>query len=150
MPQSGDERKRQQVHAQRAPRFSPLEIQRRLERRDQVRGVQDVPRRPQRIQHGGDHQTTDREIELRVPRLKRALPGQAAHQGVGGGAACGKRDHEPGGDGGDPGELDDAEQQNPAADEPPPSPRIGEYVLALFGAPLLEELLLQAAHIRNR
>src|SRR6266536_948484 len=139
-----------QVDDERAPRFAALEIQRGLQRRDQVRTVEDMAVRSHGEQHRGNEQAPDREIELRVPGLERLPLHEAAHTGVRGHEAHGEHENEPPRDGDDAGELDGAEERDPESHEAPAGARVRQHVLALLGESLRDELMLESDHMRNR
>ena len=148
--QHRDQRERGQVDDQRTPRFAPFEIERGLQRRDQVGTVEDMAVRSHGEQHRGNQQAADHEIELRVPGLERLPLHEAAHTGVRDHEAHGEQENEPPRDGDDAGELDGAEERDPESHEAPAGARVRQHVLALLGESLRDELMLETDHMRNR
>ncbi len=148
--QHRNQREGGQVDDQRTPRFAALEIERGLQRRDQVRTVEDMAVRSHGEQHCGNQQAPDDEIELRVPGLERLPLHEAAHTGVRGHEAQGEHENEPPRDGDDAGELDGAEERDPESHEAPAGARVRQHVLALLGESLRDELMLETDHMRNR
>ena len=69
---TGDERERRQVDDQRLPGLVPAEVERGLERGDQIRHVQEMPRRADGVDDRGDHGGAHRHGGERVPRGQRA------------------------------------------------------------------------------
>ena len=148
--QRTDQRESGQVDDQRAPRFAPLEVQRGLQRRDQVGAIEDVAVGSHRKQHSGDEQGAKDDVELRVPRLEGAALHEPAHPGICRREARRKHEDEPPGDRRDARELDRREQNNAEPHEPPARPRVRQDVLPLLRQALLEELMLETDHRRNR
>ncbi len=148
--QHGDQCEGGEVDDQRAPRLAALEIERRLQRCDQVGAVQHMAVRPHGEQHRGNQQTADDEVELRVPRLEGTALYQAAHAGVRRHEARRKGGDEPPRDRCDPGELDPDQESDAEPHEAPAGARVREHVLALFGDALLVELVCEGDHMRNR
>src|SRR5207302_1801759 len=69
---TGDERERRQVDDQRLPGLVPAEVERGLERGDQIRHVQEMPRRADGVDDRGDHGGAHCHGGERVPRGERA------------------------------------------------------------------------------
>ena len=145
-----DQRKGSEIDEQRAPRLATLEIQRGLQRGDDVRAIQHVTVRSHRERHRGNQQAADDEVELRVPGLEGAALDQSPHTGVCRREARGERENEPRRDGREAGELDRDHEGDAETQEPPAGARVREHVLAVLRESLLLELMLEGDHMRNR
>jgi len=142
-----DEREARQVDHDGLPGLGPAQVERGLERGDQIRHVQEMPRRPDGIHDRGDRGGAHRHGGVQVPRRKLVAARDPGHGVVDRGEHDSESENERPGDGHDAGEPDGGEQHHAETEHLPAPPRARQNVLALFGAVFGGQLLSEVGRV---